>query len=348
MTFASCDPSPPDLLTFARRLALKSPQLTDLSASQLEHIAQVVILANLRDDLKRLADLSRIPLELEMKAFLTTASRTDSWPTIRTYAYGLSMLERWLDRKGLSMLELTPKQADDYIYTLRAEGRAPATIRIVVASAGAFFSFLERRFDAVRNPFRGTRARPVSHPVRPLVVPNDAELELLILSAPRDLKVAMLFMSGRGLRVGALPTLVIDKARFTGRSKAKDISGTLSPSMLESVERAGLDRRRPFAGYTAERLSDRVLRLSGRLFTQGLVRHPFSAHDLRHYFAVTTYKTDTDLYRLKVLLNHASVATTERYLRSLEVKDSYPQREGQRPGDQDNPGRCGGGPPQRG
>ena len=318
MTIAS-DPTSATIFDLAQRLAFESPRLADLTVDQLDQIAQAVIQTNLRDDLQRLAALARIDGEAEMKNFLTNASRTGSWATIEIYAYGLSILERWTERKGLPLLPLSPRQADDYIYWLRAEGKAPATIRILVAAAGAFFSYLERRFEVVRNPFRGTRAKPAHRPVRDLVVPTSEERDLLLTRAAGDLRAALVFMSAQGFRVGALPTLVITDGRFTGRSKGRDIAGTLSPAVLQSLEVAGLDRHRPFAGYTAERLSDRVLRLSGRLFHQGLVRHPFSAHDLRHFFAVSTYRASPDLYRLKGLLGHSSVATTEKYLRSLPV-----------------------------
>jgi len=73
-------------------------------------------------------------------AFLLNASRTGSWSTIRAYVYGLCRLEDWTDRHGLEVLELTPRQADECIYSLRARDLAPASIRLDAAAASAFFS----------------------------------------------------------------------------------------------------------------------------------------------------------------------------------------------------------------
>lgn len=72
-------------------------------------------------------------------AFLLNASRTGSWSTIRAYVYGLCRLEDWTDRHGLGVLELTPRQADEYIYSLRARDLAPFSIRLDAAAASAFF-----------------------------------------------------------------------------------------------------------------------------------------------------------------------------------------------------------------
>ncbi len=59
--------TPDEVLALARRIAFDSLRLIDLSPDQLEHIAQVVVMANLRDDLKRLADLARIDYEKEIE-----------------------------------------------------------------------------------------------------------------------------------------------------------------------------------------------------------------------------------------------------------------------------------------
>ena len=307
------------ILDLARRLAFDSPQLIDLTPAQLEHLAQVVVLANLRDELKRLADLSRIDCEAEMKTFLLTVSKTGSWRTIEAYIYGIAKLDEWAWRQGLVILELNARHADDYIYDLRARGDAPATIRLAVAGVSSFFSFLERRFEVVRNPFRGTKARPANIPRRELLIPTKPELDAMLDAAEPVLAAAMTCMSERGFRIGALPTLVIEGDRFHGRSKGKEIYGHMPGSVLEAFGLAKLNPRRPFGGMDSRRLSERIRLLAQRLAKLGRVRAAFSAHDLRHYFAVTEYQKTPDLYRLKGLLGHHSVSVTERYLRTIRI-----------------------------
>ena len=49
----------------------------------------------------------------------------------------------------------------------------------------------------------------------------------------------------------------------------------------------------------------------------GQVKAVYSCHSFRHFFAVTEYKKDHDIHRVKELLDHSSIAITDRYLRSL-------------------------------
>lgn len=312
---------PSDLLAWIRRLAFGSPQLADLSAPQLEQLAQVVVWSNLRDELKRLADLNRIDYPREKELFLQNAGRSGSAATRRAYTRALDTLEAWCRTRGLTVPEMKPRDADEFLYAQRARTRAGASIRLDAAGAGAFFSFLERRHDFLTNPFRGSRARPPRTPSRVPGVPSSAEVEVLIQAARPELRAVLVCLSSRGLRVGALPTLVLRGSRFSGHSKGKAIAGSLPAEALEAIAGAGLNPRRPFAGVTAKLLACRVRYHCRSVHRAGLVSETFSSHDFRHFFAVTEYHRDKDLYRLRVLLGHWDICVTERYLRSIQVLD---------------------------
>jgi site-specific recombinase XerD len=303
---------------FIQRLAHRSPRLEDLSSADLETLGRLVVMTNLGEDLRRRVALARIDCEAELRQFLAVASPTDSWATVQIYARALDQLDRWTFRQGVDFLDLSPRQADDYIGSLRTGGRSPGSLRVDIAGPSAFFSYLERRYDAVRNPFRGTRARPAYQPIRTLAVPSTAEVETIVAAAGPELRAALVCMSQRGLRVGALPTLQLDGEAFVGRSKGKPIAGQMPAPVLQAIASAGLSLVRPFSRLTGRHLADRVRRHIERLATRGAVGAVYSAHDLRHFFAVTDYQTHHDLYRLKVLLGHADLAITERYLRSLK------------------------------
>lgn len=302
-----------------QRLARNSPRLEDLSSSELENLGRLVLINNLVDDLRNRVALSRIDCAAEVKSFLATASPTGSWQTALAYSRSLDQLDRWAYHRGLELLSLGPRQADDYIYSLRLAGRSPGSIRLDIAGPSAFFSYLERRYDAVSNPFRGTKARPPYRASRVLAVPSAPEVDVIITSARPALRAALLCMSQRGLRVGALPSLVFQGPYFSGTSKGKAIEGRMPLSVLEAVQEARLRSTRPFSQQTARHLSDKVRRHIERLALRGAVGAVYSAHDLRHYFAVTDYRALRDIYRLKELLGHSDLRNTERYLRSLKV-----------------------------
>ena len=69
-------------------------------------------------------------------------------------------LEAFAAIRGLPVLVLKPRDADGFAHELARSGRAPASVRLDLAACSSFFAFLERRAETVRNPFRGTKARP--------------------------------------------------------------------------------------------------------------------------------------------------------------------------------------------
>jgi hypothetical protein len=66
---------------------------------------------------------------------------------------------------------------------------------------------LERRYEGIENPFRGTKARRSREKVKELKVPTEKEVEAIISGLDKYERSAAGIMAYRGLRVGALPTL---------------------------------------------------------------------------------------------------------------------------------------------
>ena len=79
----------------------------------------------------------------------------------------------------------------------------------------------------------------------------------------------------------------------------------------------GLPLRGPYAGQKTNTLERQIARAIAALHKAGKVQAAYSAHDLRHFYAVTEYKADKDIHRVSKLLGHASIQVTENYLRSL-------------------------------
>jgi site-specific recombinase XerD len=67
------------------------------------------------------------------------------------------------------------------------------------------------------------------------------------------------------------------------------------------------------AGTTAAHFK----RITRRLAATGEIAHAYSVHDLRHFYAVSEYRKDKDIYRVCKLLNHSDVKTTMKYLVSI-------------------------------
>jgi site-specific recombinase XerD len=222
---------------------------------------------------------------------------------------------------------MTPAQADDFIYSLKSAARAAASIRLDIAAVSSFFTFMERRHAAVKNPFRGTKARPERQAKKTPEIPKAEEVKVILAALPPMEAAAAAVMAYRGLRAGALPTLSIAGAAYRARSKGKDITGELPAAAMKAIQAAGLSFRSPFAvpeGYKAgnwtNTLEKRIAAKTKELHQAGRIKAVYSCHDLRHFFAVSEYKRDKDIHRVSRLLNHSSIQVTEVYLQSLNVK----------------------------
>jgi integrase len=299
------------------KLAHGLPEFAELDPASQEKVARVLAFEEMKGKLKHAVDLERIDYSAERARFIERASRTGSKRTRSLYAAALARLEAWCAPRGLSPLELAPALADDWISDLKRLGRSPATVRLDVSGASAFWTWLERRHPQLRNPFRGTRERPALRMVRKLETPNTQEIEAMMSEADPLLRSAIAVMAHVGLRVGALPGLSIHGERFTTITKGKEQGGRMPEEARGEIERAGLSLRSPFAATTAPRIAARFVYLVGKLYARGRLRARYSVHDLRHFFATRFYEETKDIYRLEKALGHATIGVTEAYLRSL-------------------------------
>jgi len=292
------------------------PEPAKWTREQKEQAVQFAALLDTAQKMIAVKNLAGINYSAEKETFLNNAGRTKSEHTRKAYRVGLDRLDAWAAAQGINPLELTPAQADDFIYSLR--GRAAASVRLDTAAASSFFTWLHRRHTAIDNPFRGSKARPAKKYVKEVDPPQSpAEIETIIRELPASLAAAASIMAYRGLRAGALPTLTIAGGKFTGFSKGKPIQGKLPPEALAAIKAASLPLRGPFAGVLPNTLEKQIARAIKKLYRAGKINAAYSAHDLRHYYAITEYRKDGDIRRVSKLLGHASIQITQNYLEGL-------------------------------
>jgi site-specific recombinase XerC len=291
-----------------------------------EQKAQAVNFAALLDTAQKMitaASVSGIDLQAEIDNFL---SDTKSPHTRRAYAKALMDFKEWTCRRGLNPLELNAAGADSYIRFLKEGSRAAASIRRDIAVFSAFYTFLERYHDTVRNPVRGTRIRPPRKNVKETVIPTPADYAVIVENLPPLERAIVETLGLRGLRAGALPTLELRGGKYHGKSKGKTLKENnaegiiLPPDAVKAIEGAGLDVKRPFAKYSASAIERRVNRHMGKLYQAGKIPAAYSAHDFRHAFAKREYEKDKDIVRVSLLLGHSNIAITQTYLSGLSVE----------------------------
>lgn len=296
-------------------LVRETPSLEGLGQDELKAVARAYVFDTLKDNLKKKVEIEKIDYQGKKHVFIFRHGKRSS-QTARTYLECLVHMEAWAERAGIHVLEMKASQADTYIDTL--EG-SPSSIRLKIAAASSFFTFLERETEGrILNPFRGTKVRPVRK-TRVPVVPTEEEINLIMEGLTPVNRTAVIVMKEVGLRVGALDSLTIRNGRYIAYSKGKDVSGPFPISTLKAIKQEGLDGRQPFADLPYDSIRCAFQYRAKKLFKEGRINASYSVHDLRHFYAIQEYMKDKDIYRLKVLLNHASIQVTENYLKGIEA-----------------------------
>lgn len=311
---------------------LQMPALKDLSAEQLAEIAKIVVVQNYTQEMKRDVDLMKFNYSDLKDTFLQTVS--DSKNTKLAYNNALSNFESYVAGCRIdNILNIRNSIADNYIYNLRNSGKSASTVRQYTGAVSSFFSFAERESDGlIKNCFRGTKARPQAKTNNAGKFYNicinentlnevNADIEKLLSHIEnKELKAIILIMKSCGLRVGAFnKDFQIKGNKFICTTKGAEFFGTLPEACLKAIRQAGLKHTDVFSGWTDNKVKCLFKYYTRNLYKAGVIHYAYSCHDLRHFFAVSEYKKDCDIYRVSKALGHSSIAITEKYLKGLNV-----------------------------
>ena len=292
-----------------------------ITEEQAELLIKQANYLNILDYMKEEQLIKQIDYETEKENFFKQCSKTKSNHTKRQYKNGLNKLEEYCRINNKNILFIKAREADDFITEVNSSELSNLSIRALVSSCSSFFSFLERRYPFIKNPFRGTKTRPPVKNKKRLEVPTKKEIELIIKDICDPLvKTAVIFIQECGVRVGALSKLEIKNNKYYSYSKGKEISWKVTDKAIKELKKNKLDIETPFKNKSSEVIRNIFYRSSKRLYVQGKIKAAYSIHDIRHYFAVTLYKQTRDIELIRKALNHSNIAITGLYLRSLEVE----------------------------
>jgi len=285
------------------------------------------------NQLERLIMIQGIDYSEKKETFLNDYEKK-SKSTYRTYKQTFELLEDFCRKEGIeNCLYFDYSTADNFIRFLKERYSEASSIRLHSSVASSFFSFLERETNnRIYNAFRGSKQNPKKKDNSKLnqeeFFPSDSDVQTIIEALPDPImKGIAKIVSLRGFRAGAFQNMKIDKKnmQFYARSKNKDISGILPASCLAIIEDLGLSLKEPFREYSANRIECYFRYYTRKLYSNGEIKKPYSIHSLRHYFAVKLYESTHDIYKVSILLNHASVEVTQIYLKGLSVELEAPE-----------------------
>ena len=117
--------------------------------------------------------------------------------------------------------------------------------------------------------------------------------------------------------------------RFSYRQKGGQVrQKSLRPITQEVLSESAMLKCQPFRGIAKSTVQGAIGRLTKELEGRSKIRHAYSCHDFRHFYAIDLYHETQDVYALKEALGHATVSVTEIYLAGLgalrEAPDENP------------------------
>lgn len=316
-------------LAFMQDAEIKHAIMQDHDA--VARILQSNIIDEIKQDLKQQKLLFKYNYENEKQIFLSTFNSEN---TKNGYNYALKDFERFCRQYEIeNPIACTPSNVDTWLLNQRTENKAPSTIRRNAGALSAFFAYIERKSNGeIRNSVKGTKQRPKVTPTRKTKFYSMGTVDakhlkqiardvktILQHEKNKELKAIISIMAYRGLRCGAFEQMTVHGEQFRTVSKGEEVKGILPAICLQELDNAGVKRNEPFTTWTSNRVKQNVKNHCNKLYEQGFISFKYSAHDFRHFFALTEYEQHHDIYKLSKLLNHSGIAITENYLRGLHV-----------------------------
>jgi integrase/recombinase XerD len=237
---------------------------------------------------------------------------------------------------GPRLVGATRADVVDFFLRLREKGYSPATIARKMAAIKSVFQFLHRRGDIEANPAAQLGSPEVKKPLPRAI--STADIDTLISQAgkrstPEGVRdSAMLHsLSATGMRVTELVSLNVADVSLDGRAivctgrngRRRELPvDDRVVAALEMYLREGRPRLlRTDHATEALFLNHRGRRLTRQgfwLIMKAMARESGIAsevtpHTLRHSFAAHRLKDGLELQRLRELLGHANISTTQIY-----------------------------------
>jgi site-specific recombinase XerD len=223
--------------------------------------------------------------------------------------------------------QLGPEHIRQYQLFLIKEKQAGLStcIQTVCALRFLYTHTLHRKIEIARIPFpRRERKLPL--------IPSREEVKALLEAPakPRD-RAALTVLYGSGLRVAEVIQLKprdIDAHRnvlWVRQGKGRKDRQTLLPGKLLELLRAYWRAERPgdwmFPTRDGTRpIGPKTIYDAGRSAARAAdIQKPVHPHSLRHAFATHLLEAGTNLRTIQILLGHANLETTARYLHVADV-----------------------------
>jgi integrase/recombinase XerD len=259
--------------------------------------------------------------------------------TAKRYLCSLGQLAPYLDGKSLD--EIDGKLIAEIIKARRLDGVSNATIKRDLGALSSVFNYAIDQGWCENNPVLPRLGR-IEEKRHPIVLPSQADIELVMDRAPRIIRDMMRVAIAIGAREEELylaTSSQIDYQRHQMTLIGKGRNGVKKHRVVD------LD---PFDGYRLilalppspakssllfwhhdgqqystfpQQFYRLVKQTAAWASKNGVLFRKFRFHDLRHLHAVNWLKDGKSIYDLQRRLGHSSIKTTEEYCRFLTAEE---------------------------
>ena len=240
--------------------------------------------------------------------------------TIAEYQKDLQYFVQWSAKFAtpLDIGDVTEQIVMAYVSDMSLRGLSPATIRRRVSCARSFFRWLSLNQGREVNP--AARIQTPRIPVRLVAPAPDSVVRQYLGITPATAKqhevrfvVAMMFAAG--LRLSEV--LALRGCDFDFTTRLIHIIGKGNKERLVSYSPSFDEIVQYFVGGSLDPLFDNPNEATFRWAIIHALQHDgrgIHPHQLRHLFAVRCLENGMTLKTLSLIMGHANVKTTERYL----------------------------------
>ena len=263
--------------------------------------------------------------------------------SIDSYCNDLGKLDKWAQRNGLILLNLSREDLREWLIDMTAQNISENSKRRLISAVRGFFKFLMFDGHLTANP-----AEDLVSPQKGVYLPrflNRSEIESLLDAPDRSTETGLRdraileLMYASGLRVSEvvnLPLNAIDldwaTLQCVGKgSKTRKIP--IYPTAVRWIESYLALRRKKekneignmFVGgngkpITRQAIHAFIVEYAAKCGLEGV-----SPHTLRHSFATHLVQNNADIRSVQQMLGHADISTTQIYthITSTQLKRNY-------------------------
>lgn len=282
-----------------------------------------------------------------VEAFIKAGIYLRSWSprTVQTYRQAFASIVCWQTSSQAATPSqdlagpnrpISKVQFEAWIVWLREKGLTPGGINMYLRTVNSYLSW--KHTEELTD--RRLRLKLLPDPKRPLAGFSKQEVKLLSAVKPLDYYegrtvTLALLLADTGLRITEALTLEVDRIHWDNLylevcgkgSKWRQVPFSIELRKRlwrfhQARQRRGLKFKHLFCTESGTAVGyfnayRDIKALSLRVGIAGKHVHP---HAFRHFFAVSYIRNGGDIYRLSRILGHASISTTQIYLRSMGIE----------------------------